>query len=79
METYGAPYGREFKTDFMKKIKMDGGGLICIGNSQMQCIMGGTTVACIQGVWDYIKKAFDFIMEYHHEIIKGFRKGWNNL
>ena len=58
---------------------MDGGGLICIGNDRMQLIRGGTSVACLQGVWDYIQKALGFIKEYQQEIIRGFRKGWNNL
>ncbi len=63
----------------MEKIKMDGGGLICIDKSQMQFIRGGTSIACLQGVWDYIQKALGFIKEYHQEIIRGFKKGWNNL
>ena len=63
----------------MEKIKMDGGGLICIERSRLQLISGGTSVACLQGVWDYIQKALGFIKEYQQEIIKGFRKGWNNF
>ena len=63
----------------MEKIKMDGGGLVCIERSRLQLIRGGTSVACLQGVWDYVQKALGFIKEYHQEIIKGFKKGWNKF
>lgn len=58
---------------------MDGGGLICIEKSLLPLIWGGTSLACMQGVWDYIQKALGFIKEYQQEIIKGFKKGWNKF
>lgn len=41
--------------------------------------MGGTSAVYEFNLWGYIKKAFDFIKEYHQEIIRGLKKGWNNF
>ena len=63
----------------MKEIDLRGSNFACLEMDQMQYVMGGTAVACLDGFWDYVKQAFDFIMEYHQDIIDGFRKGWNKF
>lgn len=46
---------------------------------ELQFVIGGTTAVCEFDLWGYFKKAFEFLKEYHQEIIRGFKKGWNNF
>ena len=63
----------------MKEIDLRGSNFACLEMEQMQYVMGGTAAECLDGFWDYVKKAVDFIMEYHKDIIEGFKKGWNKF
>ncbi|MBQ2133663.1 MAG: hypothetical protein II202_06185 [Bacteroidales bacterium] len=64
----------------MKEIDLQGSNFTCLKVEQMQYVMGGTAaVAGLDGLWDYVKKAVDFIMEYHKDIIDGFKRGWNKF
>lgn len=47
--------------------------------NELQFVMGGTTAVYEFDLWKYFKKAFEFLKEYHQEIIRGFKKGWNNF
>ena len=79
MVTYAALIGR-IKTFVMKEIDLQGSNFTCLKVEQMQYVMGGTAaVAGLDGLWDYVKKAVDFIMEYHKDIIDGFKRGWNKF
>lgn len=46
---------------------------------QLQYVMGGTAAAYEFDLWGYFKRAFAFLKEYHQEIIRGLKKGWNNF
>ncbi len=46
---------------------------------ELQFVRGGVAVACLDNLWDYVKKAFNFIMEYQEDFVRGFKKGWNSL
>ena len=61
----------------MKKLENE--GFVCAGMQELQFVKGGVSVACFENFWGYVKKAFDFIMEYHKEIVDGFKRGWNNF
>jgi|GEM_PF-4505310 len=50
-----------------------------IGIHECVEVKGGVAVACLDNFWGYIKKAFDFIIEYKDEIIEGFKRGWNKF
>ncbi len=63
----------------MKEIDLRGNNFACLKMEQMQYVMGGSAAECLEGFWDYVKKAVDFIMEYHQDIIEGFKKGWNKF
>lgn len=61
----------------MKKLEND--GFVCAGIGELQFVRGGVSVACFENFWGCIKKAFDFLMEYHKDIVDGFKRGWNNF
>ena len=63
----------------MKEIDLRGKNFAFLEIDQMQYVMGGAAIECLDGFWDYVKKAFDFIIEYHQDIIDGFRRGWNKF
>ena len=46
----------------MKKLENE--GFVCAGMQELQFVRGGVSVACFENFWGYVKKAFDFIMEY---------------
>ena len=53
--------------------------MIEIGIHESIEVKGGVSAYCLQDFWGYVKRAFDFIMEYQDEIIKGLKKGWNKF
>lgn len=54
--------------------------LVCIGESELLKVKGGAAaVACLENLWGYVQKAFDFVKEYRKEIINGLKRGWNNF
>ena len=63
----------------MRVLELEQSGFVCIGIQELQFVRGGVSAACFQDIWGYVKNAFEFLMEYRDDIIKGFRKGWNNL
>ena len=63
----------------MKEIDLQSNCYACLGRMELQNVIGGTAVECVDGFWDYVKKVVDFIMEYHQDIIDGFRRGWNKF
>lgn len=50
-----------------------------MGIKELQYVRGGVSVACFENLWEYVKKAVNFIMDYHKEISEGFKKGWNKF
>ncbi len=63
----------------MKGLELEQDGYVCLGRQELQFVRGGVSVACFENFWEYIKSAFDFIMEYRHEIVEGFKRGWKNI
>lgn len=59
--------------------KLEHEGFVCAGIQELQFIRGGVAVASLENFWDYVKRAFDFIMEYHKDIVDGFKRGWNKF
>lgn len=77
MVTCAALIGR-VKMEIMDWKRIETGNLIPLNCSQMEQIRGGTAIS-FKSIWDMIKGAFDFIKEYHQEILRGFYKGWNSF
>lgn len=77
MVTCAALIGR-VKLVIMDWKAIETGNLIALNCSQMEQIRGGAAIS-LKSIWDIVKGAFDFVMEYHQEILRGFYKGWNNF
>ena len=63
----------------MKGFELEHDGFVCLGTKELQFVRGGVSVACFENFWEYVKSAFDFLIEYQKEIIDGLKKGWKNL
>ena len=63
----------------MKGFELEQNGFTCMGIKDLQYVRGGVSVACFENLWEYVKRAVNFIMEYHKEISEGFKKGWNKF
>lgn len=74
MVTYAALIGRVKMIFIMKKTNF----AECSIN-ELQFVTGGVATAYEFNLGEYFKKIFNFIKEYHQEIIRGFKKGWNNF
>ena len=47
--------------------------------SELQFVMGGVAMAYEFDLGKCFQKIIRFIKEYHMEIIRGLKKGWNNF
>ena len=46
---------------------------------ELQFVIAGTATVCEFNLLGFFKKVFDFIKEYHQEIIRGLQNGWYNF
>lgn len=46
---------------------------------ELQFVTGGVATAYEFNLGECFRKIFNFIKEYHMEIIRGLKKGWNNF
>lgn len=63
----------------MNCIDLEKRGLVCTSLQECASVKGGIAVECADNLWDYVKQAFDFIVEYRNEIIEGFKRGWGKF
>lgn len=62
----------------MKNDDLERKGLMIADAAEMEFIRGGVSSVAQFDLWGMIKDAFNFLMEYKKEILKGFKRGWNN-
>ncbi len=74
MVTYAALTGRDQMVFIMKEKEFSN-----CSAGELQFVMGGVATTCEFNLGECFRKVISFIKEYHKEIIRGFKKGWNNF